>query len=790
MAPNSSKPLSPDWKIVQSRRYPDKVYYFNVVTGESSWEVPNCSTETTNNKECVKDLNTRSDGQLQSKYRSLERNEMPHSKVSYNKPAQLCQKHQQEKQLQNTAEKKITQKKSSNVIVKPPTAVVAPVVVKKADEYNSEPVDAAVLKRKLQVLYQEQESKEAKKKPRRKKKKKKAQNVDGKSDVLTNSVQVVKHNLCEKHLKESLNIAEAQKKDLYHKSAHSSGLSVSSHNVQTCLRHQNESSQGEVDERVFEDVEMLDVSESLTKIDDLPSSANGASERLASYYIVVDTNVLITELKFIDEIKDTPIEGCGPPHIFIPWIVIQELDGLKKSTKNTTTWRAAGEAVRYLNSVLKAKHPRFHGQSPQEVADWAKTYSKCNDDRILECCISLAAKMPREKVILLTNDKNLSNKALVCDIQVHTWDSMIKVLKTDVVFRGDRSDKKSSSSKRKNDGKVTAETSKSQNSCTHTEEISAKIKSDVYKQEIHTLMSTARQHLKDVLLPVLEAGMQDAYGDVWCEFKLDTKLLKGILEAIKKYWKAVFSFHFSEKEKRKFDLLHEKANQPEGFYGNKEECLIILSDIEDIFLQIKRHWPHINPCVEKIQNIRASCLAAFSNYKGVENSILVTEAQSVFSLFQHNWSVLNQLCGTIMDYCDIPHNFQYEKPAQFPPQKAFRELMCNLYPGVHELKQLMSKVVDAVTNNVPCTDVIKKFYKALKEFVPSLGVKADSPEFPHISSKALEKFCTVPQNREMIENGLKQLLVFHEKLDKAVTVIMSTKNRKTGMSEEDKMMVE
>lgn len=75
------------------------------------------------------------------------------------------------------------------------------------------------------------------------------------------------------------------------------------------------------------------------------------------YYIVVDTNVLVRELDLVNELKDTPLDGkyiismllsflklkrkvliyqvyisivgCGPPHIFIPWVVIEELDKLK-----------------------------------------------------------------------------------------------------------------------------------------------------------------------------------------------------------------------------------------------------------------------------------------------------------------------------------------------------------------------------------------------------------------------------------------------------------------------------
>ena len=42
--------------------------------------------------------------------------------------------------------------------------------------------------------------------------------------------------------------------------------------------------------------------------------------------------------------------------------------------------------------------------------------------------------MPAEKVILLTNDKNLVNKALILKVNVHDFESMIKKVKPDTKF--------------------------------------------------------------------------------------------------------------------------------------------------------------------------------------------------------------------------------------------------------------------------------------------------------------------------------------------------------------------
>ena len=46
-------------------------------------------------------------------------------------------------------------------------------------------------------------------------------------------------------------------------------------------------------------------------------------------YVVLDTNVLVSHLQFLIELKDYAIKGVGRPILVVPWIVMQELDSLK-----------------------------------------------------------------------------------------------------------------------------------------------------------------------------------------------------------------------------------------------------------------------------------------------------------------------------------------------------------------------------------------------------------------------------------------------------------------------------
>lgn len=137
-------------------------------------------------------------------------------------------------------------------------------------------------------------------------------------------------------------------------------------------------------------------------------------------FIIIDTNVLIQSLGFVKNLRDLTVKEWGQQHLVIPWVVLQELDSLKenkyKMALGESVQAKAREAVRYLHSCLISAHPRVIGQTP------ADAYQVCqgsgfvmvnNDDRIINCCLQYQQKYPQSAVQLLTEDKNLQNKAMV-----------------------------------------------------------------------------------------------------------------------------------------------------------------------------------------------------------------------------------------------------------------------------------------------------------------------------------------------------------------------------------------
>uniref|UniRef100_T1H095 PIN domain-containing protein n=1 Tax=Megaselia scalaris TaxID=36166 RepID=T1H095_MEGSC len=96
----------------------------------------------------------------------------------------------------------------------------------------------------------------------------------------------------------------------------------------------------------------------------------------------------------------------------IPYKVIQELDGLKGRESVSTL---AIRAIKLLNDKLAAKDPHFQGQNAKHSTEELIPLES-NDDEILNCCLQIQKTC--KSVILISNDINLRNKAIINEIKV------------------------------------------------------------------------------------------------------------------------------------------------------------------------------------------------------------------------------------------------------------------------------------------------------------------------------------------------------------------------------------
>lgn len=153
-------------------------------------------------------------------------------------------------------------------------------------------------------------------------------------------------------------------------------------------------------------------------VPDLPmlKSANAA--------LIVDTNFILTHLDMVDQLKD--LAEKFNHIVVIPWIVIQELDNLKSSSrKNTdcddknslqTIGFLARKATEWIYNILAVRDSRVIGQKINQRLDSTLE----GDDSILDCCLYF-----QEEYLLLTvilsNDRNLCNKSLLHNIKTVTY---------------------------------------------------------------------------------------------------------------------------------------------------------------------------------------------------------------------------------------------------------------------------------------------------------------------------------------------------------------------------------
>lgn len=106
----------------------------------------------------------------------------------------------------------------------------------------------------------------------------------------------------------------------------------------------------------------------------------------------------------------------GSPIIVVPYIVLQELDNIKSrfESKFVSLSTKAKTAIHFLNERLKNHHKQFCGQSAKEDATKLISITSQDDD-IVNCLLQIKEKV-EDTVILLSNDKNLRNKAMVSGI--------------------------------------------------------------------------------------------------------------------------------------------------------------------------------------------------------------------------------------------------------------------------------------------------------------------------------------------------------------------------------------
>ncbi|XP_058030397.1 transcriptional protein SWT1 isoform X2 [Ahaetulla prasina] len=283
--------------------------------------------------------------------------------------------------------------------------------------------------------------------------------------------------------------------------------------------------------------------------------------------IVIDTNIMISHLTFIKSLKNATIPGIGKFLLLIPWVVLQELDNLKRGKILENVRQKAIPAVHFIYTCLKNQDPKLWGQSMQLASQTSQSFStENNDDRVLQCCLQYQNLYPQAEVILLTDDKNLCNKSLVSEIKAYSKADVVaafqKMTPKGTIISEDTSNNKWEKGSPNPQAAAHSESSCGNGGCMMepslqppTSAASLQSWKDKYPKKTETsstnrlseIIFDMEKSLGDVLSSILETELKIAFGDLWIEvvYHKPPWTLANVLECYKKHWVAVFGLFIS-----------------------------------------------------------------------------------------------------------------------------------------------------------------------------------------------------------------------------------------------------
>ncbi|KAL9958438.1 hypothetical protein ACROYT_G035450 [Oculina patagonica] len=355
-----------------------------------------------------------------------------------------------------------------------------------------------------------------------------------------------------------------------------------------------------------------------------PLKVTGDSEKpsTVSYkdtlYVVLDTNVLLSHLKLISELKDFPIVGVARPVLVIPWIVIQELDSLKSDSWRIKTGKLVSTAknkngkfgvdalarrvVRFLHLCFESNHPRIRGQTvseAREMMDNCSIEDPNNDDKILQCCLLFQRKAHNGHAVLFSNDQNLCSKAIINGVKAFNHQSLIVGLKelfqsSAVVLKQDHfKDYYKEKTIRKK--------------LLQLQETLAerRAKADDLACELQCIM-------REGLAVVVETEMRVAYDDLWDKivFIKPPWTLADLLQLLDKHWITVFGQVFKRNTKTTVEDLRKQISRGGGSPGRLFNASTLLGLAHTLFDAIAARSSYngaITKCVTAIIVLERKC---------------------------------------------------------------------------------------------------------------------------------------------------------------------------------------
>ncbi|CAL7939993.1 unnamed protein product [Xylocopa violacea] len=467
-------------------------------------------------------------------------------------------------------------------------------------------------------------------------------------------------------------------------------------------------------------------------------------------YIVVDTNVFLSNIDAVELAKETVFKTYGHPLIVIPWTVIRELDYIKDDygkTKPTILCAKARKAVNYINKLFSSKHPHIITQTPEGVAKNKEKFAiDCPDDEILQTCLEI--RDSGKFVVLLSYDVNLCNKAMIYDI--------VTLGRNDPFEKIDYLN-------------ASSYLNESQSNSGNRERLSLNSTSILSEEQSLSdeIYEDIKSIVRDFLAVIVSKEMHALYGESWEKHVLIKPPWTTItvLQCAIKHWIAAVSESFHRKaEVILKDLLQifksssgEKTLKENSFILDKCKTLVQMIDISkhrDLMLRVPKKIDELKEKCQEFElqiNERKLCEAI-----GVENNIEDHErrAQRAFQYFEAAYVYARDMCGLAAEIVGMPCSFHYNLPDPLPTIDHVKQIEPDLALNVKKLLCSLNALMEEVKNSCPDHQTLMNLHSTLITFLPETApaaMKLIQDLTP------LDIYCCVKGKEDVLNRGLRQL---------------------------------
>jgi len=460
--------------------------------------------------------------------------------------------------------------------------------------------------------------------------------------------------------------------------------------------------------------------------------------------VVVDTNVFVSNLSLLNHLMDDM-----DVKLMIPWMVVQELDGLKNSTSRDTAVRARA-AVRWLHNCLQGGHPGVLTQTAEQSKRSAIRFeSKSADDRILACCLLL--KEDGNKVTLVTNDVNLANKGLINQVRCGDSETIFSVLN--------------------GEDKVVVEQQDVQQ------------EGPDEKKVCRELILQGENTTRDLLEVVLKKEFQLAYGDKLWEKMVSIKpkpsrphwTLSNLFTLFSKHHIAVFGLAFPRNGlmlKQRLGTLKERLKSR---ILRVKEVKIVLGEMSGLYETIKERDNYegiVDICIDKLSDIESQ----LENYEtvaaGYNTKKILGDAgdcqQFVQELFQNVWEIIACFTRGFATSMSVPNSLpKFDPDIKFQSVADATRNLPSFFSAVSSLQESMVGVVCNAGNDPE----LIMFHGLLTQFRSNLELDQSYWPIPDrtITMSQLKLFMTSEENQAVVKGGLDQISDFRQILIRCIS---------------------